>query len=276
MITVLIADDQPLMRTAMRITLDAESDITVVGEAGDGAAAVRWYQRLEPDVVVMDIRMPIVDGIEATRRLVALGGEGRPGVLMMTTFDLDENIVDSLRAGARGFLLKDAAPEELVHAVRLIGRGEAFLTPSVTRRLLDLRASSMAPVLTEARTGALATLTARELAVLKLVARGMSNADVAVALKVAPSSVKTHVGHLLAKLRLIDRVQLVVFAYEHELIRPGWPGIETSAEDSGEPVPAARGGSRSPLQERSALGEQRGRFSYRDVIHPATTAHPGS
>ncbi len=221
MITVLLADDQPLMRTAMRITLDVEPDLTVVGEAGDGGEAVRLYQRLTPDVIVMDIRMPIVDGIEATRRLLALGGDRRPGVLMMTTFDLDENIVDSLRAGARGFLLKDAAPEELVHAVRVIGEGEAFLAPSVTRRLLDLRASSMAPMHTQASDTALASVTARELAVLKLVARGLSNADIAVELEVAPSSVKTHVGHLLAKLRMTDRVQLVVFAYEHELVRPG-------------------------------------------------------
>ena len=221
MITVLIADDQPLMRTAMRITLDVEPDITVVGEAGDGAEAVRQWQRLMPDVVVMDIRMPITDGIEATRRLMALDAERHPGILMMTTFDLDQNIVDSLRAGARGFLLKDAAPEELVHAVRVIGQGEAFLAPSVTRRLLDLRASSMAPLHTDASDAALASVTVRELAVLKLVARGLSNADIAVELEVAPSSVKTHVGHLLSKLRLTDRVQLVVFAYEHELVRPG-------------------------------------------------------
>jgi DNA-binding NarL/FixJ family response regulator len=221
MTAVLIVDDQPLMRTALRITLDAEPDVTVVGEAGDGAAAVRQCQRLEPDVVVMDIRMPIVDGIEATRRLIALGLRKPPAVLMMTTFDLDENIVDSLRAGARGIVLKDALPEELVHAVRVMGRGEAFLTPSVTRRLLDLRASSMAPVLRQAPDGVLASVTARELAVLKLIARGMTNSDIALALELAASSVKTHVGHLLAKLRLTDRVQLVVFAYEHELVRPG-------------------------------------------------------
>jgi DNA-binding NarL/FixJ family response regulator len=226
MIDVLIADDQPLMRTALRITLDAEADITVVGEAGDGAEVIRHYGRLKPDVVVMDIRMPILDGIEATRRLVALGGERRPGVLMITTFDLDENILESLRAGARGFLLKDAVPEELLHAVRVIGRGEAYLTPSVTRRLLDLRAGSLTPMSTAACDIALAMVTARELAVLKLVARGWSNADIAVELSVAPSSVKTHVGHLLAKLRMTDRVQLAVFAYEHELVRPGAAAVE--------------------------------------------------
>lgn len=222
MTTVLIADDQPLMRTALRSCLGAEPDIEVIGEAGDGAAAVRLAQRLTPDVVVMDIRMPIVDGVEATRRLLALG-DRPPGVLMMTTFDLDENIIDSLRAGARGFLIKDAAPEELVHAVRVIGAGDAYLAPSVTRRLLSLRAAGMAPLPTAARDSALASVTPRELAVMELVARGLSNLEIALALEVAPSSVKTHVGHLLAKLRLTDRVQLVVFAYEHELVRPGAP-----------------------------------------------------
>ena len=228
--TVLVADDQPLMRTALRSCLEAEPDLTVLGEAGDGAAAVRLAQRLAPDVVVMDIRMPIVDGIEATRRLVALG-DPPPGVLIMTTFDLDENIVDSLRAGARGFLIKDAPPEELVHAVRVIGAGDAYLAPSVTRRLLSLRAADMAPVPTGARDAALASVTARELAVLELVARGLSNLEIALALEVAPSSVKTHVGHLLAKLGLADRVQLVVFAYEHELVRPGAPRAAPSERE---------------------------------------------
>jgi DNA-binding NarL/FixJ family response regulator len=238
MTTVLIADDQPLMRTALRITLDAEADLRVVGEAGDGATAIRLCERLHPDVLVMDIRMPIVDGIEATRRLLDRGAGKVPGVLMMTTFDLDENIVDSLRAGARGFLLKDASPEELVHAVRVIGAGDAFLAPSVTRRLLALRASSMAPVVTESPDGALASVTGRELAVLKLIARGMTNGEIAVALDLAPSSVKTHVGHLLAKLGMTDRVQLVVFAYEHELVRPGVEAI-TEVPSPGLPSPNA-------------------------------------
>jgi DNA-binding NarL/FixJ family response regulator len=220
---VLIADDQPLMRSALRICLDAEPDLEVVGEASDGAEAVRLVQRLRPDVVVMDVRMPILDGIEATRRIVGLPVDPRPRVLMMTTFDLDEHIIGALRAGASGFLVKDSPPEELIRAVRVIAAGEALLAPSVTRRLLDLRAGMLPPVPTEAREAALASITARELTVLKLVARGLSNAAIAQAMDLAPSSIKTHVGHLLAKLGVSDRVQLVVFAYEHELIRPGCP-----------------------------------------------------
>jgi DNA-binding NarL/FixJ family response regulator len=220
-ITVLIADDQPLMRNALRTCLEAEPDIAVVGEAADGAATVRLVQRLRPAVVVMDVRMPIMDGIEATRRLAALPPESAPRILVMTTFDLDEYIIGALRAGASGFLVKDSAPEELVHAVRLIAEGQAMLAPSVTRRLLDLRGRTLPPVPTAARDAALAGITAREMTVLKLAARGLSNADIAVELDLAPSSVKTHVGHLLAKLGFTDRVQLVVFAYEHELVRPG-------------------------------------------------------
>ena len=220
-LTVLIADDQPLMRGALRTCLEAEPDIAVVGEAGDGAETVRMVQRLRPAVVVMDVRMPIMDGIEATRRILALPNEPPPGVLVMTTFDLDEYIIGALRAGASGFLVKDSAPEELVRAVRLIADGQALLAPSVTRRLLDLRGRTLSPVPTASRDAALATITAREMTVLKLAARGLSNADIAVEMDLAPSSVKTHVGHLLAKLGFSDRVQLVVFAYEHELVRPG-------------------------------------------------------
>jgi DNA-binding NarL/FixJ family response regulator len=219
--TVLVVDDQPLMRTALRTCLDGEPDITVIAEAGDGAEAVRLAQRRRPDVVVMDVRMPIMDGIEATRRMAALPGEPPVRVLVMTTFDLDEYIIDALRAGASGFLVKDSTQEELVRAVRVIAAGQALLSPSVTKRLLDLQAHSLSPVATGAGDAELAVLTARERAVLELVARGLSNNDVAVVLGVAASSVKTHVGHLLAKLGLVDRVHLVVFAYDHGLVRPG-------------------------------------------------------
>jgi DNA-binding NarL/FixJ family response regulator len=192
----------------------------VVGEAADGAETVRQARRLRPSVVVMDVRMPIMDGIEATRQVLALGGDPPIRVLVMTTFDLDEHIIDALRAGASGFLVKDSAPEDVVHAVRVIARGDAILAPSVTRRLLELRGRTLPPIPSEARSTALRTVTPRELAVLKLVARGWSNAEIALAMKVAPSSVKTHVGHLLAKLGFSDRVQLVVFAYENELVQP--------------------------------------------------------
>ena len=220
MITVVIADDQELMRGALRTCLEAEPDIEVVGEAADGAAAVRLVQQLRPAVVVLDVRMPIMDGIEATRRLVELPGPATPRVLVMTTFDLDEYIIGALRAGASGFLVKDSAPQELVHAVRLLAAGQALLAPSVTRRLLDLRAKTLLPVPTAPGDAALAAITAREMTVLKLAARGLSNADIAMEMDLAPSSVKTHIGHLLAKLGFTDRVQLVVFAYEHELVRP--------------------------------------------------------
>jgi DNA-binding NarL/FixJ family response regulator len=221
MITVLVADDQALMRSALRTCLENEEDMKVVGEASDGAECVRQAARLRPDVVVMDVRMPIMDGIEATRRLTAQAAP--PRVLVMTTFDLDEYIIGALRAGASGFLVKDSAPEELVQAVRLIADGQALLAPSITRRLLDLRGRTLQPISSETRDAILKSITARELDVLKLAARGLSNVEIAQELAVAPSSVKTHIGHLLAKLHLTDRVQLVVFAYENELVRPGAP-----------------------------------------------------
>jgi DNA-binding NarL/FixJ family response regulator len=221
MITVLVADDQALMRSALRTCLENEEDMKVVGEASDGAECVRQAARLRPDVVVMDVRMPIMDGIEATRRLTAQASP--PRVLVMTTFDLDEYIIGAIRAGASGFLVKDSAPEELVQAVRLIADGQALLAPSITRRLLDLRGRTLQPISSETRDAILKSITARELDVLKLAARGLSNVEIAQELAVAPSSVKTHIGHLLAKLRLTDRVQLVVFAYENELVRPGAP-----------------------------------------------------
>jgi DNA-binding NarL/FixJ family response regulator len=234
-ITVLIADDQPLMRSALRTCLDAEADLAVVAEAVDGADAVRQAQRLRPDIVVMDIRMPVMDGIEATRRIVALAASPPIRVLVMTTFDLDEHIIDAVRAGASGFLVKDAPPEELIQAVRLIAAGQALLAPSVTRRLLDLRGRTMPPLRSAATDSALASLTARELTVLGLVARGLSNPDIARVMDVAVSSVKTHIGHLLTKLGLSDRVGLVVFAYEHELVRPGAPEPATGTTNGNAP-----------------------------------------
>ena len=214
-IRVLIADDQALMRTGFRMILDAEDDLEVVGEAIDGADAIRQFQKLAPDVVVMDVRMPTMDGIEATRRLGALERPAR--VLILTTFDLDDYVYEALRAGASGFLLKDRPPEELVAAVRVIAAGDGLLAPSVTRRLIEefaRRAPAVKP--TE-----LDELTEREREVLVLMARGLSNAEIARALFVAETTVKTHVGRVLHKLRLRDRAQAVVLAYESGLVQPG-------------------------------------------------------
>jgi DNA-binding NarL/FixJ family response regulator len=238
---VVIADDQPLMRSALRDCVAVESDMTVVGEAGDGAGAVALAERLRPDVVVMDVRMPGMNGIEATRRITGLPGGPPVRVLMMTTFNADEHIIDGLRAGASGFLVKDSTPEELVQAIRVIAAGQAQLSPTVTRRLLDLHAASLPPVAGTTHADALAGLTARELDVLTLLARGLPTAEIAAALDLAPSSVKTYIGHLLAKLGFNDRVQLVVFAYEHELVRPGWRSKDL-------PAPHASQAQRGPLQ----------------------------
>ena len=215
-IGVLIADDQALMRGGFRMILDAEPDIEVVGEAIDGADAVRGFERLHPDVVVMDVRMPAMDGIEATRRITALEPPGR--VLMLTTFDLDEYVYEALRAGASGFLLKDRPPEELVQAVRVVAAGDALLAPTVTRRLIEEFARRPG---TPAAPAALGELTDREREVLVLMARGRSNAEIAGDLFVAETTVKTHVGRVLHKLGLRDRAQAVVLAYESGLVQPG-------------------------------------------------------
>jgi DNA-binding NarL/FixJ family response regulator len=214
-IRVLIADDHALMRTGFRMILDAQDDIEVVGEAIDGADAIRRFEALSPDVVVMDVRMPTMDGIEATRRLSALERPAR--VLILTTFDLDDYVYEALRAGASGFLLKDRPPEELVAAVRVIAAGEALLAPSVTRRLIE-EFARRAPAVKPA---ALDQLTEREREVLVLMARGLSNAEIARTLFVAETTVKTHVGRVLHKLGLRDRAQAVVLAYESGLVQPG-------------------------------------------------------
>ena len=211
MIRVLIVDDQVLVRTGFRMILEAESDLEVVGEAADGVQAIAEARRLQPDVVLMDVRMPELDGIEATRRLLADGDSGTK-VVMLTTFDMDEYVYDALRAGASGFLLKDVPPEHLIDGIRAVGNGDALLAPSITRRLIEefVRTGP-------ARTGpppAVEQLTARELEVLKALARSLSNAEIAKELFVSETTVKTHVAHVLMKLGLRDRVQAVVLAYE--------------------------------------------------------------
>jgi len=218
-VRVLIVDDQALVRTGFRMILEAEEDIEVVGEAGDGAEAIVEARRLQPDVVLMDVRMPELDGIEATRRLLANGGAGETKVVMLTTFDMDEYVYDALRAGASGFLLKDVPPEQLVDGIRSVANGDALLAPSITRRLIEEFVRS-GPGRTAPPAG-LSDLTARELEVLQLMARGLSNAEIASNLFVSETTVKTHVAHVLMKLDLRDRVQAVVLAYESGLVQPG-------------------------------------------------------
>jgi DNA-binding NarL/FixJ family response regulator len=218
-IGVLIADDQALMRAGFRMVLEVEDDIAVVGEAANGEQAVDSAQRLKPDVVLMDIRMPELDGIAATRRIVGAENGSAARVLILTTFDLDEYVYDALSAGASGFLLKDSSPEQLVSAIRVVAGGEALLAPSVTSRLIDQFARTRQRE--RAAPPGLDELTARELEVFKLLARGMSNAEIAASLVVSDSTIKTHVAHLLAKLGLRDRVHAVVLAYESGLVSPG-------------------------------------------------------
>jgi len=219
MIKVLIADDQALVRTGFRMILDAEDDIEVAGEAADGLEAISAAERERPDVILMDVRMPNMNGIEATRRLVDKNDVEPIHVLILTTFDLDEYVYDALRAGASGFLLKDAPPEELVHAVRVVERGDALIAPSITKRLIE--EISQRPAQQGAAPEALESLTQRELEVLQLMARGLSNHEIAQELFVSDTTVKTHVGRVLMKLGLRDRVQAVVLAYESGVVRPG-------------------------------------------------------
>lgn len=219
-IRLLLADDQEMVRVGFRMVLDAQPDMVVVGEAGDGASAVRLAAETDPDVVLMDIRMPVLDGIEATRQLIAADPAAR--VLVLTTFDLDEYAFAALQAGASGFLLKDAGPAELLAGIRAVHSGDAVVAPSTTRRLLErflpgLPDATQAP----AEAGELVgLLTERETEVLQLVGQGLSNTEIAAALFLAEATVKTHIGHILAKCQLRDRVQMVVLAYDARLVRP--------------------------------------------------------
>jgi DNA-binding NarL/FixJ family response regulator len=215
-VRVLIADDQALVRGGFRMILEAKEDMEVVGEAGDGAEAVALVEQLQPDVVLMDVRMPDMDGIEATRRIAASGSSAR--IVILTTYDVDEYVFAALRAGASGFLLKDVRPPELTEAIRIVARGDALLAPGVTRRLLD----RFAGVLPDdaARPRDLDELTEREVEVLRFVALALSNAEIASRLVLTEATVKTHVSSVLRKLGLRDRVQAVVFAYDVGLVRP--------------------------------------------------------
>ena len=219
-IRLLIADDQALVRAGFRMILDAEDDLEVVGEATDGLDAVEQVRTLKPDVVLMDIRMPELDGIEATRRVVdPANGEPPVRVLMLTTFDLNEYVYEALRIGASGFLLKDTPADRLLDAVRVVAAGDALIAPSITRRLIGHFATAARPA-SDGVPEALSELTARELEVLTLLARGLSNAEVAAELVLGENTVKTHVARVLSKLGLRDRVQAVVLAYETGLVAP--------------------------------------------------------
>ena len=216
MIRVLIADDQGMVRAGFRWLLEAEADIAVVGEAVDGADAVDAAIRLRPDVVLMDIRMPLMDGITATGRIVAAAEATR--VLILTTFDLDEYVFDALRAGASGFLLKDAPAEDLAAAIRVVARGDSLLAPAVTRRVVDAFVHRSPTVRADAR---LSQLTRREQEIFALIAAGLGNREIATRLFISEATTKTHVSNLLAKLELRDRVQAVIYAYECGLVQPG-------------------------------------------------------
>ena len=215
---VLIADDQALMRAGFRMILEAEPDLEVVGEAADGREAVAEAGRVRPDVVLMDVRMPEMDGIEATRRLLDANGDTK--VVMLTTFDMDEYVYEALRAGASGFLVKDVPPEQLVTGIRAVASGDSLLAPSITRRLIQ-EFVRRPPDAIRTSQSELSRLTAREGEVLRMMARGLSNLEIADELFVSETTVKTHVAHVLTKLGVRDRVQAVVLAYESGVVRPG-------------------------------------------------------
>jgi DNA-binding NarL/FixJ family response regulator len=218
-ITVAIVDDQPLIRTGLRTMLEHDRGIALVGEADNGEQAVAIAQRLHPEVMLMDIRMPVLDGIEATRRITGDPDLSSVRVVMLTTFDLDDYVYAAIRAGASGFLLKDARPEDILSAVRVVAAGDALLAPAVTRRLIEEFAQR--PDVAPAPAPELAALTDREREVLVLVGRGLTNAEIAERLYVSPATAKTHVSHIMTKLYARDRAQLVVMAYESGLVRPG-------------------------------------------------------
>ena len=217
-LSVVIADDQAMVRTGLRSLLEGEPDLRVVAEVGDGSAALAAVRQHEPDVVLMDIRMPVLDGISATRQLTSEGRATR--VLILTTYDLDEYVYDALRAGASGFLLKDATAEDLIGAIRTLAAGEALLDPAVTRRVIEAYAGRRVPASQETRRD-VPGLTARETEVLALIARGLSNRDIARELRISSATAKTHVSNVITKLGLRDRVHGVIYAYEIGLIRPG-------------------------------------------------------
>ena len=217
MISVLIVDDQDLVREGLRMLLEAEPQLSVAGEAGDGGEALTRARQLDPDVILMDVRMPQMNGIEATTRLVQAGCRAR--IVMLTTFNLDEYVYQALKAGASGFLLKDASREQLTGAVRAVAAGETLLAPAITRRLIEDFCSGPAPGSPAA--DAAGRLSERELGVVRLVAQGLSNAEIAARLYLSEATVKSHIARILAKLGLRDRVQVAVYAYEHGIVRPG-------------------------------------------------------
>ena len=231
MISVLIADDQDLVREGLRMLLEAEPDLRVAGEVGDGSEALAEARRVDPDVVLMDVRMPVVDGIEATAQLVRGGCRAR--ILMLTTFDLDEYVYRAMKAGASGFLLKDASGGQLAEAVRTVHKGDALLAPAITKRLIEDFCRGPAPGANGSDLG----LSERELEVCRLVARGLSNREIAAQLFVSEATVKTHVGHVLSRLGLRDRVQVTVFAYEHGIVRPRSRRVAPDARGVDQPTP---------------------------------------
>ena len=291
-IRIVLADDQALLRKGFRMILEAEDDLEIVGEAADGADAVRLVELYKPDVVLMDVRMPVLDGIEATRAITEATPGDETRVLILTTFDLDEYAFSALRAGASGFLLKDVPPAELVAAIRTVARGDAVVSPRITRRLLEEYADTAARPLRGRRRGggrrdaaehaALAQLTEREREVLLAVADGLSNAEIAERLYVSEATVKSHVGRLLAKLGLRDRVQAVVFAFQSGLVRPSSSAVVTAPDEPAPPVAADGDPCRVPrhrarrLHRRRALGRRPRRAGLAPTGWPAVRARLGA